>query len=103
MKQFKDLKIKLTEKKLIGDSIDIEKILGKEIVVEDFRIEDTRIEKFRKQGSDKCLWMQFLLNGEHRVVFSSSKYLMEAILQVQEGDFPFTTTIVEKSKRFEFT
>lgn len=103
MKEFKSLGIKPAVKKLVGDSIPIDKILGKEIIVEDFKLEPCRIEKFKRQGCDTTLWLQFKLDDKQHIVFTSGRTLIESIKQVGENDFPFTTTIVQKMKRYEFT
>lgn len=103
MKQFSEFGIKPTIKKLIGERIDIDKILGHEIIVEDFRLEDSKIQKYKAQGSEKCLHLQFEFNGEKRIIFTSGYMLIEAINKIPTDGLPFKTTIIEKMKRYEFT
>lgn len=98
MKSFSELGIKITTKGFEGDKIKIERILNKEIIVEDYRIENSKI----KEG-DKCLWMQIVVDGNKRVLFSGSKYLQEMIKQVKKDNFPFKTTIIKNNDRLEFT
>lgn len=103
MKEFSQFGIKPETKKLIGDSIPIDKILGNEIIVEDFRLEDSKIQKFINQGSLKCLHLQFKFQDKQRIIFTSGHMLIDAIQRVPEDGFPFKTTIVSKMKRYEFT
>lgn len=42
-------------------------------------------------------------SGKNHVLFNGSIYLMEMIEKVEKDKFPFTTTIVEENKRYEFT
>lgn len=103
MNEFKSFGIKPSAKKLVGKKIDIYQILGHEIIVEDFRLEDSKIQKYKDRGSDKCLYLQFQFNNEQRIVFTSGHMLIEAMNKIPEGGLPFKTTIIEKTKRFEFT
>jgi len=47
--------------------------------------------------------MQIEWDGQMRVLFSGAKGLMEAIKQVNAGDFPFKTTIQRTDRKLEFT
>lgn len=97
MVKFSDLKIQ-TLKKFIGDKIKIAKILNREIVVKDFKIEQSKFE-----GKGSCLKMQFELDGEVHILFTGSKMLMDTIIMVPEESFPFKTTIVKEGEYFVFT
>lgn len=101
MKKFSDLGVKPSVKKFTGNKIEISEVLGKEIIVEDFKIEDSKI--FKTKGRDKCLHLQIRLNGEPRVIFTSGSMLMDVITKIDELSFPFQTTIIEKNKRLEFS
>lgn len=103
MKEFRQFGIKPTIKKLVGEAIEIDKILGNEIIVEDFRLEDSKIQKYIAQGSTKCLHLQFRFEDKQRITFTSGHLLIDAIQRIPEDGFPFKTTIVAKSKRYEFT
>ncbi|MGB4775719.1 MAG: hypothetical protein WBP45_11130 [Daejeonella sp.] len=96
MKTFRDFGIKTTHQAFTGDRIKISKILNREITVHDFKIEDS---KFK----GKCLYLQIQLNETKHVVFTGSTILMDVIQQVPNDGFPFKTTIIEESERFEFT
>jgi hypothetical protein len=99
MNKFKDFGIKPTLQSLVGDKIKIERLLNREISVEDYRLEDSKY----GTGGTKCLYMQIVYDKEKRVVFSGSKVLIELIEQIPKTKFPFTTIIVKENDRFEFT
>jgi len=100
MKQFKDFGINPTTKYLIGDKIKIYKIFGKQIIVHDFKIEASKC--FQNKGSELCLYLQFSLNDEMSVVFTSAKDLIDRIQKVPNDGFPFATTIIKKGERYVF-
>lgn len=99
MKEFKNMGIKPASTHFTGDKIKIDRILNREIVVENYRIEPS---KYKEVGG-RCLQMQIRVEEEQRVVFTGSKVLIELIEQVEKADFPFKTTIVKEQERFEFT
>jgi formylmethanofuran:tetrahydromethanopterin formyltransferase len=101
MNRFNQFNIKTSSKGFEGDKIKISKILNKEIVVHDYKIEDSKI--FKDRGTGKCLHLQISINDEKHIVFTSSGGLIEAIQQVSGNLFPFTTTIIEENDRFIFT
>jgi hypothetical protein len=101
MNSFSQFNIKATSKGFEGDKIKISKILNREIVIHDFKIEDSKV--FKERGSGKCLHLQISINEKKHVVFTSSSGLIETILQVPESGFPFKTNIIEENDRFIFT
>lgn len=103
MNRFGQFGIKPSAKCFVGDKIKMAKILDKEIVVHDYKIEDSKVESFKVQGSDKCLHLQISINDEKHIVFTSSGFLIDAIEQIPEVGFPFATTIVQEEKRLQFT
>lgn len=100
MKQFKDFNIRIPDSILEGDKIRIERVLGKRIVVHGFRIVPS---KFAEQNNKECLHLQIEMNSLKYIIFTGSKTLMSLILQINKENFPFETTIVKNSERFEFT
>lgn len=96
-KNFRDMGITITHTTFIGDKIKINKILNREITVHEYKIEDSK-----KFVGTKCMHIQFSLNDTKHVLFTSSKFLIEQIGKVKNCDFPFTATIVENDKRYEF-
>ena len=103
MNSFNQFNIKVTTKNFEGDKIRIAKILNREIVVHDFRIEDSKVEAFKNKGSGKCLCLQISFNSEKHIVFTSSGGLIETIQQIQKDKFPFTATIIRDNERYLFT
>jgi len=101
MNRFSDLNIKTTVRGFEGDKIKISRILGKEIIVHHFKIEDSKV--FKDRGTCKCLQLQISINDEKHVVFTSASGLIEAITQVPESAFPFTTIIIEENERYKFS
>jgi hypothetical protein len=99
MNCFKEFGITLSSKGFEGDKIKIERILNKEIIVEDFKIENSKYEK----GNGKCLYLQIVVDNSKRVVFSGSASLMEMIQKVAKTSFPFKTTIIKENERFQFS
>jgi len=96
IKQFKDLNIKVEQQAFSGEKIKIKKIFNQQIDVHDYRIVPSKFEGIR-------LDMQISIGDTKHIVFTTSKYLQEAIKQVPKDSFPFRTKIVEIEDRFEFT
>ena len=95
--QFSELKITATSKGLLGDKLKIERVIGKEITVEAFKIEPSDYE-------GECLHLQFMMNGNRHVVFTGSAFLLSMIKQVPADKFPFATKIVKQEDgSFQFT
>ena len=101
MNSFSQFGIKAVTKGFEGEKIKISKIINREIVVHDFKIEDSKV--FKERGSRKCLHLQISFKEEMHVVFTSSSCLIDAISQVPESGFPFKTTIIQENERFIFT
>ncbi|AYD48221.1 hypothetical protein [Arachidicoccus soli] len=96
MKEFKDFGIQPTMKAFVGNKISIKSVLNLKIVVYDFKIEPSKY-------NGKCLTMQIELHGERRVVFVNASALMEVLQKIPKEDFPFSTTIIERNARLEFS
>lgn len=101
MKQFSDFNIKSTSGSFDGKKISIEDLFNTPIIVLEYKIEDSKFTG--KNKSDKRLQLSIEYNDEKRITFTGSDSLMEMIKQVPVEDFPFTTIIKKKEKRFEFT
>lgn len=99
MKQFKDFGIKIPSQNFVGDKIKMNRILNREIVVFDYKLEDSKFANCKS----KCLYLQIAIGETKHVVFTISQFLTKAIQEVPKKDFPFTTTIVEDNKRLEFS
>jgi hypothetical protein len=96
MKKFSDFAVKTNTTAFKGDKIKMERVLNREIVILDYRIEPSNFEGER-------LTLQIEVSGEPRVIFTASKILMETIQQVPRTDFPFLTTIIKANEYFEFS
>lgn len=96
MKKFSDFGLKQDIHNFTGNKIAISKILNREIIVHDYKIEDSNF-------SGKCLYLQIEYNTEKRVVFTGSKYLLDVIEKIPKTGFPFNTIIIEEDGRFEFS
>lgn len=100
MKSFKQLNIKAAPKPFSGKHIDVERLIGQEIIISAFKIGPS---KFPEKGNGKRLDMQITFDGVERITWTSGIALQEMILQVPEADFPFKTTIIRNNSRFEFS
>ena len=101
MNKFTQFNIKATPKSFEGDKIKISKILDREIVVYNYKIEDSKV--FKEKGPGKCLYLQISLNDNKHIVFTAASALIEVIQQIPDEGFPFITTIVEENERYMFT
>jgi hypothetical protein len=99
MNTFKDLNVKIEKQGFVGDKIKIDRIFNREIVVEGYKIVDS---KYPEKGNPKCLHLQIILGNNRHVVFTGSMMLMDQIKQIPATSFPFKTTIVKENERFEF-
>jgi hypothetical protein len=98
MKRFSEMDIAPLHT-FIGDSIKIDKVIGKEIVIDTYRIVES---KYNKNESGKCLHLQIEFDNEKRVLFTGSDRLMNQINQVVKEDFPFIAKIERRGRGFEF-
>lgn len=97
MKRFSELGID-TAKSFVGTKVGMDDILNIEIIVEDYRIEDS----IKKPGT-KYLQLQIKINETQHVAFTGSGVLMNQIEQAsQKQGIPFITTIVKINKHYEF-
>jgi hypothetical protein len=103
MNRFSQFNIKAPSRGFEGSKIKMARILNREIVVHDFKIEDSKVQAFKEKGTDKCLHLQISIDSEMHVVFTSAAGLIETIQQIQKAQFPFTTIIIEENERFKFT
>lgn len=76
-----------------GDKIKIGDIVGKEIEIVDYKIGNSKFE------GKKLLTLQIKLNGEDRVVFTSSGVLIDQS-EKYKNEMPFIATIEKVNNRF---
>lgn len=96
MKKFSDLGIKNEINHFYGDKIKINKIVNKEIIVQDYKIQKSKFD-------GDYLQMQIKMNNVVYVVFTGSSVLIKTIQLIDKEKFPFITTIINDSDHFEFT
>ncbi len=103
MYKFSQFDIKAPAKSFVGDKIKMERILNREIVIHEYKLESSKVKSYQERGSDKCLYLQISLNDQKYVLFTGSVCLIEQIEQVPKSNFPFTATIVKDNQRLIFT
>ena len=99
MNSFKDFGIMPQTKGYSGEKIKVDKILNREVTVEFYKIEKSKLEK----GCGQCLYAQLSVDGERRLLMIGSATLIQMIDQVPKDRFPFKTTIVKEDNRLVFT
>lgn len=68
MKSFSELNIPVPTGSFVGEKVKIAKIMNREIIVVDSKVEDS---KYPKNKSGKVLILQIEVDGEKRVLFYS--------------------------------
>jgi hypothetical protein len=97
IKSFNELGVKAPESKsFTGEKIPVKKVLGKQIIIHDFKICPS---KFQGTRAD----IQISSHDEKRVIFTGSSYLIGTLEKIPKESFPFSTTIVEQDEKFLFT
>lgn len=79
--------------------MNIASILNKEIKITGFRIKNS---KYAKSNYDKCLSLQFELDGTKFVAFTGSNVLIDQVEKYKE-EIPFVATIIKIDKYFTFS
>ena len=100
MKKFKDFGIKAETKAFSGKHMDIERLIGQEIIISDYKIGPS---KYPEKGNGLRLDLQIILDGADRITWTGGIALQQMIKAVPEEDFPFKTTIIRNNKRYEFS
>jgi hypothetical protein len=86
-KKFSELGTTMPSNIFVGDKISISKIINKDILVKSFSLSDSKFE------GKKCLTIQINVDNEDRIIFTSSKNLLNQLQQVNKDDFPFEAKI----------
>lgn len=95
MQKFNELGIKPVVNHFIGDKIKSDRVLNRDIIVYDFRIVKSKFQEV------DCLHIQIELEGEKRVIFTSSKVLISTLNQIPKESFPFECQIIKSSNHYE--
>lgn len=93
MRNFSDLGVTIT-RTFTGDRIRINKVENLDIVVKDYKIQQSKIQNDKDNG--RCLYLHIELNGEDRVLWGNYKFLIEQISQIKKEDMPFKARIVNE-------
>jgi hypothetical protein len=97
IKSFSDLGIKPPESKnFVGEKISMKKLIGKEIILHDYKTNPSKYEGVR-------LDLQITFGNEKRVAWTSSSYLLETVKQIPKDALPLSATIMEVQDRFVLT
>ena len=83
---------------LEGDKKSIDDILGTEIAVKGYRLQDSKYNR----GDGKVLTIQFELNEQTFILFTGSAVLKKQI-QKYKDKLPFMATIQRVNKYYSFT
>jgi len=87
-KKFSDLGINVDLGNIFsGDKISITKIINKTIIVNSYKLDKSKYE------NKMCLTIQIKVDDQDRIVFTSSKNLINQIEQIKKEDFPVETKI----------
>ncbi len=84
--------------KLDGKKLKIEDILDKEIIIKNYTIKNS---KYSKENG-LYITIQFEMNNENHICFTSSKVLTEQLTKYKDN-IPFITIIKKIDKYFTFT
>ena len=87
------------ERIIDGEKLNIASILNKEIMVIGYRIKNS---KYAKSNYEKCLSLQFEIDGTKFVAFTGSNVLIDQIEKYKD-EIPFFTTIIKIDKYFTFS
>lgn len=88
-KKFSDLNIPIPAiDGYVGDKIDVKKILNKVVIVHKFKLEPSK----KKTGDFATL--QLTVDGNKRILWTQSRFLIEMLKNIKLEDFPISTTIV---------
>lgn len=99
MNAFKDLGINTHVENFAGDKVKISKILNRDIVITNYRIQPS---KYPKNKSGKCLHLQIEIDGEKKVIFTGSDVLIHTMEQVKKESLPIACQIIQEGESFEF-
>jgi hypothetical protein len=84
---------------LDGNKVKIKDIINQEILVTAFKV---RTSKYKKSNSERCLTIQFKMDGANHIFFTGSSILTEQIEKYKD-QIPFLTTIKQIDKFYTFT
>jgi len=86
-------------KPLEGSKVRIDDIINRKILVLDYKIRDSR---FEKKNCEKCLTLQFEMEGVKHVLFTGSNVLIDQI-EKYKSEIPFYATLKKIDRYYTFT
>jgi hypothetical protein len=99
MKKFSELNITQPEQSFTGEKIKLYNLLNREIIINDYRIVDSKFKNSNTQRLD----IDLQLDNLTRLTWTGSKRLIDTITQIEKTDLPFSTTIVKEGESYKFT
>lgn len=84
---------------LEGDKVKIDSILNQEILITGYKIRNS---KYRKEGTEQYLTIQFQIDEHERILFTGSNVLIDQ-LEKYKDNLPFYTTIKKVDRYYTFT
>ncbi len=99
MKKFSDLNITQPEQSFTGEKIKLYNLLNREIIINDFRIVESKFSNSNTQRLD----IDLVIDNKLRVTWTGSKRLIDTIKQIEKTDLPITTTIIKEGESYKFT
>ena len=100
LKSFKSLNVPMPSIGFEGTKIDIQELIDRDIILHDFKIEDS---KFPKPGKEKCLHLQVAIGEIKYVSFTPTLRLIRQATSIEKGQLPITTKIIRAGKSLEFS
>jgi len=98
MNNFKDFAIKPKANTFVGEKIKAKNVINAPIIVFEFKIEPSKA-----IPGTEFMTLQIEKAGDKRIVFISSKIMIDQIKRVPPENFPFHTTIKGDNGYYEFT
>jgi hypothetical protein len=84
---------------LEGGKVKLDSVVNREIVVTNYRVKQSR---YKKEGADRCLTLQFEMDGAQQILFTGSTVLADQIERYQ-AELPFVTIIKKIDKYYTFS
>lgn len=100
IKSFKSLNVPLPSIGFEGTKIDIQNLIDRDIVLHDFKIQDS---KFPKPGKEKCLHLQVAIGEIKYVSFTPTIRLIKQVAGIEKEQLPITTKIIRAGKSLQFS
>ena len=84
---------------LEGDKVRIDSILNQEILVAGYNV---RKSKYKKEGVEQCLTVQFEIDGNKKIFFTGSNVLLDQI-EKYSHEIPFMAVVKKIDRYYTFT